>query len=92
MGHKYSIRSDAISRVNGVRAIVLEPHEHVLNITYRNSLSEHSIVHIHGINPEARSSQPRSVLSTHHFDCISVLMLLVQCGRRMATARMGSPS
>ena len=59
MGHKYSIRSDAISRVNGVRAIVLEPHERVLNITYRNSLSEHSIVHIHGINPEACPSRPR---------------------------------
>jgi hypothetical protein len=52
MGHKYEMRGDDISLVSGVRALVLGPHERVLNITYRNMLAEHTIVHIHGINPQ----------------------------------------
>eukprot|EP00277_Geminigera_cryophila_P007032 CAMPEP_0179432114 /NCGR_PEP_ID=MMETSP0799-20121207/16825_1 /TAXON_ID=46947 /ORGANISM="Geminigera cryophila, Strain CCMP2564" /LENGTH=625 /DNA_ID=CAMNT_0021209363 /DNA_START=179 /DNA_END=2054 /DNA_ORIENTATION=+ len=43
---------DNISMFGGVRALVLDESEQSLNITYRNTLKEHTIVHIHGINPQ----------------------------------------
>ena len=54
-GDRYRIRSDAISVVGGVRALVLDEGEGVLDITYRSLLTEFTVMHIHGVNPQQNS-------------------------------------
>ena len=54
-GDRYRIRSDAISVVGGVRALVLDESEGVLDITYRSLIKEYTVMHIHGVNPQQNS-------------------------------------
>jgi hypothetical protein len=52
LGATLRMRSDAFSLVGGVRALVVDESEGELLLTYRNSLPEHTIVHVHGVNPQ----------------------------------------
>ena len=52
LGVTLRMRSDAFSLVGGVRALVVHEDEGELRLTYCNRLADHTIVHIHGINPQ----------------------------------------
>ena len=52
LGVTLRMRSDAFSLVGGVRALVVHEDEGEMRVTYRNRLADHTIVHIHGINPQ----------------------------------------
>ena len=58
------MRSDAFSLVGGVRALVVDESEGELLLTYRNSLPDPTILHVHGVNPQqnARGNTVSKVL------------------------------